>query len=424
MAKYIVGKFKCGHTGEIYVNGWNSKRLKENAAARFSGEDCPHCKGIKEYEKAVDHAHALKLPDLAHEDEDVLISGTVIRDKMIRTFTTEIMAFDKSLSIFQWGSDDLTELASDPNYDFVTLMRYNNLIGSRYNSNLSQLETVFLGVLHRYTDAMYWVESRAAVNAKRFWGWLYDFLADQKVKEEIVPDTVKEEEQKEELDLMVRPEDLKKDGSVVVKSYSEDGGSYVGFVYEYDSDFISLMKSHKCKWSSVNECWGLKITERSGSTDDRVAEIGSDLLKNGYIVKFMNENQINLAVSGEWAQRQKRWIGASVNNQYLYITLGERNDTLYKQAMKITGAKWVRESCNIRVLTKHYRQVEDFANTLDFSIDSNARAAIDELKEKESAIQVRSVKGKKEQESISVNEALKQKKSKDSTIIESLRDDD
>ena len=125
--------------------------------------------------------------------------------------------------------------------------------------------------------------------------------------------------------------------------------------------------------------------------------------------------------SGEWNPKQKRWVGASPDAKYLRITLGERNDSLYESAKSITGAKW--EDGYIRILVKHYRQVEDFASSLDFKFDQSAQEAIAKQREKEDAIPVAKVKGKVTK-TITVKEALEQKKhKKNDTIIEDLKDD-
>lgn len=412
MEKYVTGKFTCGHTGDIYINGWNAKELREYATERFHTEVCPRCKKNEKYEAAVRHAQALKLPDLVNDDEETRVNGTIIREKLIATFIHEAKPFYRKVrEAYSYNGDALA--ATCWPFCYATLSRYFNL-----GMTLPEIEAVFLEVLHRYVDAGYWIKMSRMVNANSLWTWLYNFCAD-KAAEEYVPESIKEEEQEKTIELLVRPEEIEKDGSVVIVSIRD--GREIGFKYEYDNDFISVMKTNDCKWSTEERIWYLPINERNGSFDDRAADIGSKLLKRGFAVEFTDAGQIAMIESGEWNPKQKRWVGASPDGKYLRITLGERNDSLYESAKSITGAKW--EDGYIRILVKHYRQVEDFASSLDFKFDQSAQEAIAKQREKEDAIPVAKVKGKVTK-TITVKEALEQKKNKkNDAIIEDLKDD-
>lgn len=106
--KYVTGKFTCGHTGDIYINGWNAKELREYAQERFHTEVCPHCMKNEKYEAAVRHAQALKLPDLVNDDEETRVNGTIIREKLIATFIHEAKPFYRKVrEAYSYNGDAL-----------------------------------------------------------------------------------------------------------------------------------------------------------------------------------------------------------------------------------------------------------------------------------------------------------------------------
>lgn len=356
---------------------------------------------------------------MSDDDEygNIHTQGTIIRDQMVLTFIHEAKSFWKKICEADTYEESTFKYSCHP-FDYATISRYMDL-----GISIIDIERVFIDILNRNTNAEFWTKLYPLTNANALWSWLYNYCADIKAEEHIP------EEKKEEVidTLLVRPKEQEKDGVVDIVDL-DCTGKTIGFRYDYDRDFISIMHDHKCKWNRDRSIWCLTITERSGSFDDRSAEIGKSLLEAGFSVKFLNKEQLEKLEGGTWEARHKRWIGLSSTGKYLIISFGEKNDELYEQSKLITGAKWDKEYHGVRVLIKHYRQVEDFAQTFQFSFDKRAADAVASLKEKEVSVPVAKIgKGNGTGAELSATDALEilndKKRRKSDVILEDLRDD-
>ena len=185
--------------------------------------------------------------------------------------------------------------------------------------------------------------------------------------------------------------------------------------YVKDSDFMSIVKKLGYRWNGSS--WAKRITEYTGSAEDRAAELGNALLGVGFTVQFPNAGIKECAVSGNYILENDRWV--KFIEQKLVITWSQRNDTLYNAAKKLPGARW--KDGGMRVNLEFYREVVDFAETMGFSISSKACGKIEEYKQSESqfdSVQIASVK-----ENCSNDERIAKLLKSEGTIIEDLIDE-
>ena len=78
----------------------------------------------------------------------------------------------------------------------------------------------------------------------------------------------------------VAPEQEKYEGIVEIINFL----SQIQLRFRKNEDFISLVKSKHYKWDSEDKCWYRNLTEQTGTYSDRAAEIGHELLKNGFCI--------------------------------------------------------------------------------------------------------------------------------------------
>lgn len=184
-----------------------------------------------------------------------------------------------------------------------------------------------------------------------------------------------------------------------------------------NDDFIKIVKKLGYKWKGV---WYKKITEYTGTVENRAAELGNDLLLNGFTVLFPNIESKDKAVSADFEPENDRWVKYNKELEKIVIVWESQNDILYKNAKKLPGAKW--SNGRIKVNIEFYKEVEDFAKTMGFSISQKTREKIEEYKKKESRFEAANV-SVKIKENISDEERLERSLKYDGTIIGDLIDD-
>lgn len=215
-------------------------------------------------------------------------------------------------------------------------------------------------ILVNERDSRFWIDNRDDVFHPTF---ILQYLALQKKKVT--------EQQLVDMDT-VRPKEIKHDG--VVNIIGKQGN--IQLEYGKDQDFIDLVKSYKYKWDG--QVWQRKITERTGSFDDRSAEIGHALLNNGFCICIHSETIKKNAIEGKFAPEQTRWILSRIDTPLLDISWYGRNDSLYEKARKIKGSKW--DNPYVSVDVSHWRSLEEFAEGNGFKFTKAAQEKIETYK--------------------------------------------
>ena len=111
-----------------------------------------------------------------------------------------------------------------------------------------------------------------------------------------------------------------------------------------------------------------------------MAELGNELLKNGFIVSIMDEEAKEKAINGTYKQECNRWI--QVDEDKLAIKWYENNSNIYNASRKLPSTKW-KSSIKATVIdVSHFKEVEEFTEMYGFEYSKAATKLIDSYKEK------------------------------------------
>lgn len=389
---WYYGEYSCGHEGRVNIIG--PVKDREWKKEREFSKLCPECyrkeqeERIKmENEESARLSQELELPELSGTEKQVAWANT-IRMNMV----SKISDIENKLK------------ESGKRIRFYHAYKSESYITVSFESLSDMADMGFSS----HTDAKFWIEHREHVNC--ILSVFYDEMKKQK-EDEAIPAEVREEMQKESESLTSRPERCEKSGVVEIK-FEEQA---IKLYYVKDCDFIDIVKRYRYSWGGV---WYRKINEFTGDFSDRAGEIGNVLLANGYTVKFPNMVSKEKAVSGTFFPECDRWIKRISDNQ-LGILWEGRNDILYKAARAIPGAKWRDGSMVVSV--EFYKELQEFADTLNFQITRNASSAIENYKKLEAGYSIDRV-SVSDASSIPDQELLR-KTLEQSGVIEDLKDD-
>ncbi len=390
---WYYGTYSCGHEGRTNIVG-PEKNRQQKADWIFS-RLCPEChKKEKQAElqrrmiDAEEKSKNMDLPTLTGTEKQIAWANT-LRVKIIEKIENSIAKTDESkLNNFLFcRRDGSKEIISTTKGEMMCALDY---------------------AVKKYTDARFWIDNRD--NFKLFSDFFEEYR-DSDSETIITEDIIQEMQDQDEI-VTARPDSGALKNGVVKIKYCKDS-----LLAEYvkDSDFMSIVKKLGYRWNGSS--WAKRITEYTGSAEDRAAELGNALLGVGFTVQFPNAGIKECAVSGNYILENDRWV--KFIEQKLVITWSQRNDTLYNAAKKLPGARW--KDGGMRVNLEFYREVVDFAETMGFSISSKACGKIEEYKQSESqfdSVQIASVK-----ENCSNDERIAKLLKSEGTIIEDLIDE-
>ena len=268
-------------------------------------------------------------------------------------------------------------------------------------------------IAKEYTSAKFWIDSRTS----------FEFTAGdillklRKQESEKLPEDVAVDQEREKESLTVTAAEKKKSGVVILDYHP--AGTIITAEYVKDDDFRRVIKDKNFRWNPEKYRWEKEITEYTGTMDDRIADTGSTLLAAGFTVQFPNAEIKDKAISANFEIENDRWVKYDTKSEMLAIAWKNRSDTLYESSRKLPGAKWSNGSMKVSI--GFYREVEDFAETMRFSISKKAREKIEEYKKKESGFEPVSV-SVKNKENISDEERLEKSLKSGGIILKDLMD--
>lgn len=343
---WYYGTFSCGCEGRVNIIGplkdreWKSERAFEKMC-----EDCYEEYLEKEREKkneeAAQKASEMELPELKGTEKQVAWANT-LRQKLIDKF-------DKSID----------ESKEDNDLDRVEML---------YNALDFMLETE--------VTASFYIDCRDYSFARIVEKCTEKINKAKKEKELSIPEDIK-------VETTVAPANQEHKGSVeiVIKD------NIIKAYYEKNDTFISVVKDLRYKWNGV---WERKIGSLDGTVEDRAAELGNDLLINGFAITIQNKDIREKAISGTYEHECFRWVLLRTTGKYegkLSINWFDgRNEKLYKIARKLPGSKW--DAGSVIVDVSHFEEVEEFAEMYDFEFSKGALKSIETYKRELEAIKV------------------------------------
>lgn len=182
---------------------------------------------------------------------------------------------------------------------------------------------------------------------------------------------------------------------------------------EKRDDFRTVVKlAHHYSWSAPY--WVRSFSEEV--ICDRAAEIADALLKAGFMVQSEYQGVTDAVISGSFSPESLRLIKVRTKGacQDWFVIEWPRSEDYWDEANLITGAKYIDKS--LLVPPEIYEEVEDFAESYDFSFTPTARQVLEQYKAIVSMGFVPSKAGRKKQRA-SI------KKENSNSIPESLIDD-
>lgn len=349
---WYYGTFACGHEGRVNIIG-PVKDRQWKADNRFSGL-CPECyakalqeRREKENAEAAEKAKEMELPELQGTPKQIAWANT-LRQKRLEEFE----------ELSQKGEQEL------------------NYIQGEHGISTEDIENTKEYMMKEKNKATYYIDLREYT--------IYYII--KGLKKEI--DSI---EKKKENEAII--EDLRVEATVypekrITNSIVEIStiGNTIKAKFEKNSTFIEIVKSLGYKWEGV---WQREITEYSGPIEDRIVELGNELLNKGFPVMILDPELRERAIKGEYTPEQTRWIkirGTGDYKGWLSISWNGRNKELYEKARLIAGSRYSSPAVVVKV--EHYREVEDFAETFGFKFSEKAQKAIEEYKEAEKNILV------------------------------------
>ena len=392
MAKY-EGTYSCGHEGEVNVIG-PKKNRQWKVASYFNGL-CPECyKKERQMERekaekaAAEKSVEMELPTLAGTEKQVAWANT-IRIDSIESFMKKI---ENNKNIFLYCNSNDERIPNVTKEELIDLIDY---------------------IAKEYTSAKFWIDSRTS----------FEFTAGdillklRKQESEKLPEDVAVDQEREKESLTVTAAEKKKSGVVILDYHP--AGTIITAEYVKDDDFRRVIKDKNFRWNPEKYRWEKEITEYTGTMDVRIADTGSTLLAAGFTVQFPNAEIKDKAISANFEIENDRWVKYDTKSEMLAIVWKNRSDTLYESSRKLPGAKWSNGSMKVSI--GFYREVEDFAETMRFSISKKAREKIEEYKKKESGFEPVSV-SVKNKENISDEERLEKSLKSGGIILKDLMD--
>jgi hypothetical protein len=162
---------------------------------------------------------------------------------------------------------------------------------------------------------------------------------------------------------------------------------------EKRNDFNGLVKQLGYHWEWPY--WQRSLTARSGTPQDRAAELAARLLEVGFCIETdaVTEQQ---AIAGDYALEHRRWVLRRTAGQYVdhFVLEWERDADLYHKALRLTGAKY--RAGHFLVPGGSYEEVLDFADVHGFKFTQAARELVEQERAKWQAGLIVDVKAKRQ----------------------------
>jgi len=149
-------------------------------------------------------------------------------------------------------------------------------------------------------------------------------------------------------------------------------GSTISVLFpEIVEKFNACVKERGYIWS--RPVWKRQVIERAGAVDDRLVELGCQLLALGFIVEFPNDELIERARHGEYEPEHTRWVLRRTSGKYTdwFVIEWSRQEDFYAQAKRLRGARY--SPPHVVVPATSYEEVLDFSDAHGFRLSPGAQ---------------------------------------------------
>lgn len=359
---WYYGTYSCGHEGRVNIIG--KVKDRQWKADRHFEKLCPECwrkhlekERERQNEEAAIKAAEMELPELQGTEKQVAWANT-IRQNIIERL------------------DELAQNERD-------IREFNFL----YDCKLQGEDILKIRdfIIENKTKASYFIDAR---NEN-----IYRILKNE-MKEALKTD---EEKAKEEIEKMIETE-IKAEATVQPKEKKYDTvaeikvtDDKVSVYYPKNQEFYDIVKKQLgFKWSG--SCWEKKISFKTGSAEERAAELGNKLLNAGFPIMILDPDIRQKAITADYEPEHHRWISKLVSGKYegWFAIQWPYGEDFYSKARSLPESKW--NSPNVVVKPEYYKEVEEFAELYDFRLSPGAKEIIKEQQEKERIIEEKALK--------------------------------
>lgn len=377
--------YSCGHQDRVYIHGPSKDR--EWKKRRIEMQMCPECfqKHVQDKNKESEALAAeLGFPQLEGTEKQAAWANTIR------------LAWHEKLQ-------QVTE------EDVKRWREYNFIEGL----TMEEVHNIFDYIFKKKTKASFYIDRRKFT--------VYEIIDD--VRDEFKDAASISEQASDPIDEQLADE-VKAESTVFPKEPITNVAAEITIKnnaihveFEKNETFRKLVKELGYAWNG--SAWEKKITETTGSAEERAAELGNKLLNAGFPICIYDEEVRQNAIDGNFEPECTRWILHRKDTTKLAITWKEYDTSLYQKARTLPGAKWHKGAMLVDVA--HYLEVEEFAELYRFKFSQAAKQLIDEHKAQlEKALYVDPKKVEVVEEKDGFEEILKQ----GDEIIDDLRDDD
>lgn len=382
---WYYGTYICGHEGRVNIIG--PVKDREWKKEREFSKMCPDCYKVhlqkqreEEARRAMELAKEMELPSLQGTEKQIAWAEK-IRQDLIAQFDE---LTDRDIKRFSRTYEDYEKIRSLTIDEIMAVKHY---------------------ILENRTAATYFINNR--------YDDVYGYIA-REYKEALKTD---EEKAEETLLLEIKQEstvfpDEKKTNAVAEIFVFQDR---VKVQFEKNEEFRKIAKSLGYTWNGSE--WEKRISETTGSAEDRAAELGNKLLNAGFPICIFDEEVRQKAIEGDFEPECHRWIYHQKNTKKFAIRWQGWNDTLYKRAKSLPGARW--DSGHMLVGVEHHEIVEEFAELYSFKFTEAAQKLIEQYKEQMKDVEV--VTPIKVEEKFE-KDGLKEILESEATVLDDLKD--
>lgn len=331
----------CGKTFEVTAyksNSREARKFEEWAEANIT--ECRDCEQKRLAEKyAAENAMAAKAaadkdwPELTGSEKQIAWANTIREAGM-----TELL---RKLGLAKKHTDYTGEM--DRISDIAVREMINNTKASWWIDNRNYIDSAFRALCRRIKE-----------NPEQF-----------------VITTAEENRLKDDDTTVAEPDERKHEGIVEITVTEER----VFAAYRKDDDFRTLVKNLEYHWDDISSKWIMKIGLRTGTAQERAAELGNKLLNAGFAIRIQDADTLRDAIEGNYQPMTHRWIARREDDFYITWSF---NHSFYDVARRIPGAKYSKPG--MLVPSREYEAVLDFAYAYGFRLTPGAQKLAEEMK--------------------------------------------
>lgn len=344
--------YSCGHQDRVYIHGPSKDR--EWKKRRIEMQMCPECfqKHVQDKNKESEALAAeLGLPQLEGSEKQVSWANTIR---------------------LEWY-EKLQQVTEE---DVKRWREYNFIEGL----TMEEVNDIFDYIFKKKTKAYFYIDRRKFT--------VYEIIDD--VRDEFKDAALISEQASDPIDEQLADE-VKAESTVFPKEPITNAvaeitikNNAIHVEFEKNETFRKLVKELGYTWNG--SAWEKKITETTGSAEERAAELGNKLLNAGFPICIYDEEVRQNAIDGNFEPECTRWVLRRKDTDKLAITWKGYDTSLYQKARTLPGARWDKGSMLVDVA--HHLEVEEFAELYGFRFTTAARRLIDEYKDAVNKIQI------------------------------------